>query len=243
MEVKCDFFVMNKMATIKKRKINKDVSEKEGSTEDVNEKEDSTEDTRSKKKHNSIVVVSVPLPQPKPKQDPCHDLKFKLLNQLIVETKPITRLDTIVITKSKLLLEYMKLWRESGDRNRYEYCSLVLNSEEISVETWKMLGALVCNTVRPVSNDNMLDDILYLLNKYEFPKIPSIKSFIINRLLAGDTFDRITCYESNRMYYKTVMKCIHSIHKDKDIALDIRNDMIINLPPGMASDFTAEIYI
>lgn len=216
------------MATIK-RKINVD------RIEDRSEKK--------KKLAKSVVVASVPVPGPKPKQDPYDDLKFKLLNQLIVETKPITRLDTIVITKSRPLLEYMKLWRESGESNKYEYCSLILNSEEIPVETWKMFGALVCGTARPVSNENMLDDILYLLDKYDIPKIPSIKSFIINRLLAGDTFERMTCLESNKMYYKTVMKCIHSVHKDKDIALDIRNDMIINLPPDMASDFTAEIYM
>lgn len=166
------------------------------------------------------------------------ELKTKILHQIVVETDPPTRLLTELIMSSKPLMVIAESFKDNPDRNKYEYCILILDAEGISPSAWMLLNQIGDHNL-DVYEEYLLDDLLYIMHKYDtfgtwgwmrFTK------FITQQLLQGCKFKRMSCLESNKTHYYDVINAISDIHDNIKITPIARAQVISKLPVQMISD-------
>lgn len=165
-------------------------------------------------------------------------LKTKILHQIIVETDPLVRLRTELIMSSDPLMAIAESFKDSPDRNKYEYCTLILDSEGIPASTWMMLNPLSDNDLH-VFGEYLLDDLLYLMHKYDMAGAwgcMQLAEFIYKQIMNGCKFKRMTCLESNKTYYYDVINAISDIHDNRQLLPIARARIISKLPSQMISD-------
>lgn len=170
-----------------------------------------------------------------------YDFEMQITNQIVVETEPITRLQNSILHISKPLLTIAESFKDSPECKKYPYCVLILDSEGISSAVWNLLSCLCDDmTLATIEIDtNALDDLLYVLHKYDIQlsgnRYDQLSSFMHKSLLIGNTvFKRMTCYESNQLYFPMVMKHVHFIcGDDVGISINLKINIIKNLAPQM----------
>lgn len=136
----------------------------------------------------------------------------QIIKQIVVKTKPITRIRSNLLELSSKL---MKLTESKKDIDKYEHCILVLDSDEIHRYTWEILNDILFNNgCSPVIcfRPNTLDDLLYILHKYELKiqgNMMSRLEYIFNMGLRERSFPKTLA--KNSIYYKIVMSQLYSL--------------------------------
>lgn len=153
------------------------------------------------------------------------DFETQILNQIVVETEPITRLPTSILRSSKPLLAIAESFKNNPECKKYDYCIIVLGADDISPNVWNIVTKLHDNIylTTPNLDMNAIDDLLYILHKYDIRLTPvmqlDLEKFIYNSISIDNTiFKRMTCLESNQTYYPIVIKCIQDIYKSSSVS-------------------------
>lgn len=179
----------------------------------------------------------------RPHESDPYDFEMQLTNQIIVETEPITRLQNSILHVSKPLLTIAESFKDSPECKKYQYCALIIDAEGISSTVWNLISKL-CNDVElatNVSDANTIDDLLYVLFKYDIQldesEMKHLENFIQRILLLGNTvFKRMTCLESNQIYYPIVMKWVRYIYYAFGVNTNAKIKVFNKLPRSMLLD-------
>lgn len=177
-----------------------------------------------------------------------YEFNIRLTNQIVVETNPITRLQTAIVHNSDPLLAFAESFKDSSDRNKYENCIIILNDDDISIETWQLIALLFreVDLTTSVFSSDTLDDMLYILHKYDIRlselMLDNFREFMKKCISSGNTiFKRMTCLESNPKYYSLVIDIINDIC-DEHRECNKRN-IIKNLPKKMMESLLIKVII
>lgn len=166
----------------------------------------------------------------------------KLTKQIIIETDPATRISTEILARSAPLRIFAEAFKDSEHSTKYDYCVLILNSENISFEAWDTISNLVTGKgLSSVNDKNFADNLLYILYKYDIDltetAFQKLWALIRVQIIAGSVFERNTCLESNILYYHNLIETLYSIYKDRTITADIKAKIISELPKQVIHDF------
>lgn len=151
-----------------------------------------------------------------------NEIMEKISRQVIINTDPITRINTALCTVSDIAKKFMLAYVADSTIVKPEFCVLSLDSDGISRESWIFINYIIERHEMPrwLPNHNALDDLLYVFCKYNISLYSIIsKSFIrefnytFKKYLLNSVFPRTYCKEANPMYFNYLIKRITSLHK------------------------------
>lgn len=151
-----------------------------------------------------------------------NEIMEKISRQVIIKTDPITRISTTLCTISEVAKKFMLAYVSDTTIVKPEFCILAIDSDGISRESWIFINHIIEQHEMPrwLPNNNALDDLLYVLCKYNISLYSIISKSLIRdfnytfkKYAINSVFPRTYCKEANPMYFDYLLKRLTSLHK------------------------------
>ena len=145
-----------------------------------------------------------------------------------VNTDPPIYLGSKILYTSKTLMHLSSVYCLSNDKAINQGHTMFLeldNTDDIPIESWEALDDLIEKSTLPAStvSNTIIDDILYLLNKYEirtpslpFDKPTKLSNRLCNTIYSSGIFPRLDSNKANPTYYKHVVNAYAILLRNKE---------------------------
>ena len=145
-----------------------------------------------------------------------------------VNTDPPVYLGSKILYTSKTLMQLSSIYCLSNNKATNQGHTVLLelnNTDDIPVESWEALDNLIEKCILPVvfTDSTIVDDILYLLNKYEIQVSPlsldkpiKLNTSLCNIIYSGGIFPRLDSDKANPAYYEHVVNAYTILLRNKE---------------------------